>query len=50
MKVGEKGCLVGSEGSFEQVAGFPVRLVDTTGAGMPLPPDFSTEHWPVPIP
>jgi sugar/nucleoside kinase (ribokinase family) len=33
MKVGEKGCLVGSEGSFEQVAGFPVRLVDTTGAG-----------------
>jgi sugar/nucleoside kinase (ribokinase family) len=33
MKVGEKGCLVGSEGTYEQVGGFPVKLVDTTGAG-----------------
>jgi sugar/nucleoside kinase (ribokinase family) len=33
MKVGEKGCLVGSEGSLEPVPGFPVDLVDTTGAG-----------------
>jgi sugar/nucleoside kinase (ribokinase family) len=33
MKVGARGCLVGSNGGFTAVDGFPVQLVDTTGAG-----------------
>ena len=33
MKVGEKGCVIGWKGHFEQVPGVRVKRVDTTGAG-----------------
>jgi len=33
MKLGKRGCLIFDEGTLRQVPSFPVRAVDSTGAG-----------------